>query len=173
MAQIYCGNNAQDQRLLAGAIVQGTPYTCLRKGIGVGRRLPYDQSYEGAYMPIDQRRIYCGNQAAAPAGYDRVGSLSHCLQKGVGVGKRQRVENGPPPLMVFVRYILPFLLFTLISVGVFLLLYFQKPEIITKERPDSSREIDWGKFMMFFLPVTLAIALSIFIIWKMIVLKRY
>jgi hypothetical protein len=173
MPQIYCGNNAQDQRLLAGAVAQGTPYTCLRKGIGVGRRLPYDQSYEGAYMPIDQRRIYCGNKAVAPAGYDRIGNLSHCLQKGVGVGKRQRVEAGPPPLMIFVRHILPFLLFILISVGVFLLLYFQKPEIVTKERSDSSREIDWRKFMILFLPTALTIALSIFILWKMVILRRY
>jgi hypothetical protein len=97
MAQTYCGNNAQNPDLLAGNVVLGTPYGCMRKGIGRGLHMPYDPSFAGAYVPIDQRRYYCGKQPVAPAGYAGIGSLSQCIQKGVGIGKRQRAEQGSTP----------------------------------------------------------------------------
>ena len=93
MLPMYCGNNAADAGLLNGNKQLGTRYQCFRKGIGKGLNLPVDLNYNGAYNPIDPARVYCGNQNALPAGYDRMGNLSECLRKGVGVGKRQRAQQ--------------------------------------------------------------------------------
>ena len=85
---MYCGNNARDERLVAGDLVLGTRYRCMRKGVGVGLNMDTDPSYRGEYEPIDETRIYCGNAEQLPEGYDRYGSLTACLQKGVAIGKR-------------------------------------------------------------------------------------
>ena len=85
---MYCGNNARDERLVAGDLVLGTRHGCMRKGVGVGLNMETDPSYRGEYEPIDETRIYCGNAEQLPEGYDRYGSLTACLQKGVAIGKR-------------------------------------------------------------------------------------
>ena len=85
---MYCGNNARDERLVAGDLVLGTRHGCMRKGVGVGLNMDTDPSYRGEYEPIDETRIYCGNAEQLPEGYDRYGSLTACLQKGVAIGKR-------------------------------------------------------------------------------------
>ena len=90
MNKIYCGNNALDPELLAGDIILGTRYTCLKRGIGKGLHLPLDQKYTRGYEPIDKRRIYCGNKAKLPKGYYSMGNLPQCLQKGIGIGKKKK-----------------------------------------------------------------------------------
>lgn len=87
---LYCGNNALDPDLLAGDIILGTRYTCLKRGIGQGLHLPLDQKYTRGYEPIDKRRIYCGDKATLPKGYYSMGNLPQCLQKGVGIGKKKK-----------------------------------------------------------------------------------
>ena len=84
----YCGNNRLALR--QGQQV-GTKLQCLKRGIGIGSRLPVDSSYEH-YDPIDARKWWCGN-GAVPAGYDFDGSPSICLRKGIGVGKRQALRR--------------------------------------------------------------------------------
>ena len=90
MNKIYCGNNALDPELLAGDIILGTRYTCLKRGIGQGLHLPLDQKYTRGYEPIDKRRIYCGNKAKLPKSYYSMGNLPQCLQKGIGIGKKKK-----------------------------------------------------------------------------------
>jgi hypothetical protein len=65
MVELYCGNNSRDVQLLSGNQVLGTRNGCLRKGIGKGLQLPYDSKYAGDYLPIDNRKIYCGNENIA------------------------------------------------------------------------------------------------------------
>ena len=173
MTETYCGNNAQDPELVAGNRILGTPYGCLRKGIGVGLNQPYDPSYLGAYMPIDQRRVYCGNQPAAPDGYDRIGSLPHCLQKGVGIGKRQRAERGAPRFRVLTRYALPSLIFLVLSGGLFTALYLLRPHIVTRKDPDGVDRIDPGRLAAVFVPSTILMGILIYLLWKRIVLPRF
>ena len=90
---MYCGNNSQDPSLIAGDVIRGTRYKCLKKGIGVGKNQDVDPKYLGDYAPIDTRKIWCGNSDDLPAGYDRIGNLPHCLQKGIGVGKKQKAQE--------------------------------------------------------------------------------
>lgn len=85
---MYCGNNRLYSKLLTGEVVLGTRYQCLRRGIGVGKNIPYDSKYEDEYEPIDPTRIYCGMKNYLPRGYDRFGSLADCHRMGVGIGKR-------------------------------------------------------------------------------------
>lgn len=87
---MYCGNNANNRRVRSGELAIGTRFDCMRKGVGQGLYMPYDDSYLDEYVPIDDSRAYCGNQERLPAGYDRLGSLHHCFTKGVGVGRRQK-----------------------------------------------------------------------------------
>jgi hypothetical protein len=173
MVQIYCGNNAQDPQLLTGNVVLGTRYGCMRKGIGHGLYLPYDPKFAGAYMPIDQRRIYCGNQPDLPVGYDNMGSLVQCIQKGVGIGKRQRAEQGPPRFMLFIRIILPILIFLILATGLFSYLYFTKPSIVTTRDSDNREHFDWIKFSAFYIPTVALLGVIIFLFWKFWVLRRY
>jgi hypothetical protein len=90
---MYCGNNRRHPKVRSGEQVIGTRYRCLKKGIGVGMSLPYDPDYTNRYVPIDSRKIYCGEARALPAGYDLMGSNSMCYTKGVGVGKTLKAKK--------------------------------------------------------------------------------
>lgn len=165
---IYCGNKLNHPDLLSGTRVLGTNYDCLRKGIGVGSHLPYDADYAGGYIPVDARKYYCGLAPVPPpgGGYFAVGSPSKCLQIGVGVGKAQRAAMGPPAFMYFIRYILPYLLFLLITGGIFAAGYFfKKPKFITKEE-NGKKVIDWSKFIPVYIIVCLISAILIWYFWK-------
>ena len=89
-AKYYCGNNYNARK---GKPV-GSRSTCLRIGIGKGKFLPCEASYAGPYVPIDTRKIYCGDKTALPPGYDLVGSPSLCLKTGIGLGKALRAQSG-------------------------------------------------------------------------------
>lgn len=84
---MYCGNNRRNSKVLSGQQVIGTRYGCLKKGIFVGKSLPYDPEYANGYVPVDGRKIYCGEAKELPNGYDLLGSNSMCYFTGVGVGK--------------------------------------------------------------------------------------
>ena len=147
MTNIYCGNNALQKTLLNGSKILGNRYSCLKKGIGKGLSLPYDENYLGDYLPIDNRQIYCGLQNNLPNGYDYFGNLSQCLQKGIGIGKRQVVLKGDnkPINKLFIIYTI---LIILIPVFVFFILFYTKPSIILKK--DKSKTINWFKFITIF-----------------------
>ena len=95
MKKLYCGNNSLDPDLLAGDVILGTRYTCLKRGIGQGLYLHCDQKYIRGYEPIDKRRLYCGDKAKLPKGYYSMGNLPQCLQKGVGIGKKKKALECP------------------------------------------------------------------------------
>ena len=166
----YCGNNLNDPKLIAGTHVIGSNYQCLRKGIAVGRNLPYDASYAAPYAPIDGRRFYCGNAVAIPpgGGYFAVGWPTKCIQTGIGVGKVQRVAMGPPAFMYFIRHVLPYLLFLVIVGGTFVILYFVKPKFITKEDKNNrnKRVIELGKFSPVMIAIALVTGILLYWFWR-------
>lgn len=84
---IYCGNNAamlhtRDTRL-------GTPYECMRRGIGVGLRTNIPSDFTNVYVPITPNTTHCGSINTLPAG-KRMGTPAECLRKGVGVGMKRQ-----------------------------------------------------------------------------------
>jgi hypothetical protein len=168
---IYCGNNLNDQKLVSGTHILGTNYQCLRKGIGVGKNLPYDSSYAVPHNPVDGRRFYCGNAVVPPPGYFGVGSPSKCLSIGIGIGKAQRVAMGPPAFMYFIRYILPYILFFILSGLIFVIIYFVKPKVFVKKNIQNKDVIDWSKFIPYFVIICLLISISIWLFWKKFVLR--
>lgn len=91
---LYCGNNRLSPRIVIDGQRIGTRYECLKKGIMVGRNLPFDPDYAVDYDPIDRTRTYCGTQRYKPANYNRMGSPSSCLRTGVGIGRRMRALQG-------------------------------------------------------------------------------
>ena len=154
---IYCGNNRNDPKLIHGGYTIGTNYDCLRKGIGLGRGMPYDPRYSNEYNPIDKRKFYCGKSKVLPKkGYFANGSPSICLRKGVGIGKAQRAsqeskDDSGVSLNFANSYNKPYNYFKLIPLFIFiitmLLLYITKPRIITKYSEDcNKRVIDKKKF---------------------------
>ena len=167
----YCGNNASFPGLLNGTHVVGTNHTCLQKGIGVGSHLPYDASYAGPFNPLDQRRIYCGNAAALPAGYDYRGNPTMCLQKGVGLGKAAKARRGRPLGLYFIRYTLPVLLGLLLAGIVFLVLYYTKARFVTKIK-DGKRVIDWSKFIPYWILFSIPTSVIIILLWLLVVRRR-
>lgn len=169
MAQIYCGNNQNDPKLISGTHQVGTNYECLRRGIGVGYHLPFDSTYLNPHVPIDQRRFYCGNLPAVPHDYFAVGSPSKCLAIGVGIGKAQRALLGLSNGVYFIRYILPYLLFV-IGVGVlFIILYYTKPEFVTKKNNNGKVDIDWDKFIPYYLLFCMILSAVLWLIWKRVI----
>lgn len=90
---MYCGNNLRNPKVRSGQQVVGTRYGCLKRGIGVGLGLPYDPEYSNRYVPVDARKIYCGEFENLPDGYDLMGSNSMCYLKGVGVGKALKAKK--------------------------------------------------------------------------------
>ena len=89
-AKVYCGNNRNARK---GKPV-GSRSQCLKVGIGKGRSLKCETSYGGPYDPIDDRKLYCGDQKIMPSGYDILGSPSLCLKTGIGLGKSLRARQG-------------------------------------------------------------------------------
>lgn len=160
---IYCGNNQLDPELVNGNSEIGTRFKCLKKGIGVGLNLPYDEKYQGEYLPIDNRRIYCGNQENLPNGYDRFGNTAQCLQKGVALGKRQKALRGPPltvTTQVFKKKF-KYFIFILICLIIFLLMYFLKPNFVINYDKNNNKIIIWEKFILYYLIFCFVILLII------------
>jgi hypothetical protein len=165
---MYCGNKANHISIIEGTRVLGTNYQCMKKGIGVGLHLPYDSEYSEHHIPVDPRKFYCGNADVPPVAGDylAVGSPSKCLSVGIGVGKSMRAGMGPPYGMNFVRYYLPYILFLFIIIGIFSILYFTKPQFVTKKDENNNNVIDKGKFIPSFMLVCLVIAIIIWWFWK-------
>jgi hypothetical protein len=90
---VYCGNNRLNKRVRSGKLHIGTRYECLRQGVGLGLRLPINPDYTDKYLPIDERRMYCGTKHMLPTGYDVMGNLPQCHSKGVGIGMRKKAQS--------------------------------------------------------------------------------
>jgi hypothetical protein len=90
---MYCGNNRRHIDVRSGLKVIGNRYDCLKKGVAVGQYLPYDPNFATRFVPIDDRKIYCGKSAVLPAEYDILGNNHICFQKGVGVGKSLKAKS--------------------------------------------------------------------------------
>ena len=174
MANIYCGNQTNFPGLISGTHILGTNYQCLRKGIGVGSNLPYDEKYTGVHMPVDGRKYYCGNSNVIPVagGYSAIGSPSKCLAVGIGVGKAQRARRGAPAFMYFIRYILPYIIFVVLAGVIFSVFYLVKPKFLTKKDQYSNDIIDWNKFIPYYLLCSLIIFISILWFWRNFVRRR-
>lgn len=67
---MYCGNNANNRRVVNGELEIGNRYGCMRKGVGQGLYMPYDKTYLDEYVPIVETKVYCGNNENLPNGYD-------------------------------------------------------------------------------------------------------
>lgn len=86
---MYCGNNRYD----LGVQQRGTPYTCLRKGIGQG--LVSDLThFNPQYDPIIPDKTWCGTKTP-PAG-KHWGTPMSCLRKGFGLGQMLQYERSEP-----------------------------------------------------------------------------
>lgn len=85
--QIYCGNNLYE----VGNRRIGTPYECLKKGVGQGRHSDL-AGFNPNYQAIIADNTYCGT-GAPPAG-KQLGTPMSCLRKGFGIGKKLQYERG-------------------------------------------------------------------------------
>ena len=175
MVKTYCGNNANFHGLIKGTHEVGTNYNCLKKGIGIGKHLPYDKTFSGTYNPIDSRTFYCGKADVPPPnmGYFSVGWPAKCLQTGIGIGKAQKSSSGSPFGMNFIRYYLPYLLFLLIISTIFIIFYFVKPKFVTKKDPNQNnkRVIDWEKLVLYIMVTALIVGIILYWFWKSYVLR--
>lgn len=86
--EIYCGT---DLILPEDYDVYGTRNRCLKKGVGIGMGMTDADVAAALARPppaVPGPRLFCGNGAAIPAGYDALGTNYTCLRKGVGTGIR-------------------------------------------------------------------------------------
>lgn len=88
---LYCGNNLASSRRKRKRV--GSRYECLKQGIGLGLSLPVDSDYSLEYVPIDERKFYCGKREELPDGYDVMGNSFLCHLKGIGIGKMKRAQS--------------------------------------------------------------------------------
>ena len=87
-----CSNNLNAMR--SAGILPSDNYKCLKRGIGVGKNMPYDPKYSMPYTPYDKRKWFCGKESnPVPTGYEGRGTNPMCFWKGVGVGKRKKAEE--------------------------------------------------------------------------------
>ncbi len=163
MPDIYCGNNSRDVQLLSGNQVLGTRNGCLRKGIGKGLQLPYDSKYAGDYLPIDNRKIYCGNENMLPNDYDIIGNLPQCLQKGIGIGKLQKAQNYVPNNYKFMIFIVSYVF---LIIGLFVLLYVTKPSFVTDKDENNKDKINTVKLVAYYIPTSILIGVCMIILYK-------
>jgi hypothetical protein len=145
MDNIYCGNNALHPDLLNGTKRMGTRYECMRKGVGTGLNLPYDEEFNNDYEPIDDRKIFCGDRNILPEGYDRFGNAPQCLQKGVGIGKKIKVQRGIRNLPSSNNKIM---LFLILSILMFIIFYNSSLFRYTNEEGEII--IEWNKLLLYY-----------------------
>lgn len=163
---VYCGNNANSPQL--NDDVQGTRHQCLKKGVGIGKNLPFDRDYSVEYNPIVDRQIYCGTKEQLPRGYAVFGSSAECLQKGVGIGKRMKylesqhdIHPISPQIIIEEcnKYIVLFIVLFALCV---LILYYRKPKYVLY----INKKIKWGKVISYSLSISIFITIILFLINK-------
>jgi len=164
MSEIYCGNNAKSVDILNGSKVIGTRYACLKKGIGKGLHSSVDNNYIGEYEPIDTRKIYCGTTENLPDGYDLMGSLPQCLQKGIGIGKKQKADQQVNQEMNY-RIIIYITIYIILSISIFLILYFTKPDFIS-DKKNNKNVINIKKLLLYYIPIIAVVGIIMFILAK-------
>lgn len=150
-SSIYCGNNSIATPLLNGTARIGTNYECLRKGIGKGRSLPYDVSFNVPRIPIDSRRFYCGEKRDMPTRYFARGSPSKCLAVGIGIGKSQRLQGRNN---ILISVFVPFFIYT-IAIGLTFLILIVTKIGLKKNEKDGKTVVDWEKMIPYMLVSTL------------------
>jgi len=90
-SQIYCGNNLYE----LGKRRLGTPYECLKKGVGVGLHADLT-NFNPRFLPITPNNEYCGSSDPPPGKI--LGTPSSCMRKGMGIGMKlqyDRRHNAP------------------------------------------------------------------------------
>ena len=168
--KMYCGNNRLNSSLLNGTVRLGTRYDCLKKRIMTGLNLPYDPEYSYDYEPIDDTKIYCGNNDQLPENYDIFGNLPACLRKGVGIGKKQKADNGntydngEKNRNIRVNYNLFFFIFILIKFIIDILLIYFKPGFVLKDK--KTKKINYTKVILISLISSSILIIIIFFIYK-------
>ena len=173
---IYCGNNNLHQPLIDGEVELGTRYKCLKKGIGTGLNLPYDSNYALDYEPIDDTRIYCGNNDVLPRNYDRFGNLPQCLQKGVALGKRQKalnyifIQEFVKSKMFFIIYILLLIVYTVVIIVTKLFFLLQNVDINTNE---NIKKFDSLKLFLFMFFSSCVLLLILFVVFHLLKFKVF
>lgn len=167
MSTIYCGNNARSNDILNGNKVVGTRYGCMRKGIGKGLNSHVDNTYLGDYEPIDKRKIYCGNDDNLPDGYDLMGNLPQCLQKGIGIGKKQKAKQSINENSKNNKGIIYVIVYIILCIGIFLVLYFTKPNFISNKEKDKN-VINIKKLLIYYTTIIGFLGIILFILSKMI-----
>lgn len=165
---LYCGNNANHPSLINGNKQVGNPKDCLNKGISVGFNMPYDKNYIVEYIPIDDTKVYCGNDENLPYEYDEFGSLKECFTRGIGIGKANKARFGYKN-HIFYNYIVPFLLFSLFFLTISGVLYYNKPSFITYNDPNNTqnyKKIDWSKFSLYLILLAIILGGFVYFLWK-------
>ena len=183
---IYCGNNNLHQPLIDGEVELGTRYKCLKKGIGTGLNLPYDPNYALDYEPIDDTRIYCGDNENLPINYDRFGNLPHCLQKGVALGKRQKALNFNQDndsgassrqlsLFDFVKSKMFFIIYILILIIYTIIISITKPSFLLINTIDinNQKKFDSLKLFLFMFFSSCVLLLILFVIFHLMKFKVF
>jgi len=160
---LYCGNNRLHPTVTSGKAVIGNRYGCFKKGVGKGLHI-YNPDYNGPYDPIDTTKSYCGASNDLPDGFDRLGSNAECLNKGIGVGMLQRARKGAPKRIKQYLFLTTFLAGT---VGIYLALYFMKPDFVMKKESngETSKDIDWVQFVGIGMLGVLLLFVILFIVW--------
>lgn len=147
MNDIYCGNNSLHPDLLNGTKRIGSRYECMKKGIGTGLNMPYDEEFNNPYEPIDDTKIFCGDKNILPEGYDRFGNAPQCLQKGVGIGKKIKAERGPPINIINNKSII----YIFLSLIVFIFLYNNFRYSSLNDFNEEYIIIDWSKIIIYYI----------------------
>ena len=165
---LYCGNNQLDEDLVNGSAIIGTRFSCLRKGIGKGKSMPYNKKFAGPFQPISNRNIYCGEANALPNGYQTFGENFECLQKGIGLGQRQKSLEGFTPILT--NYIIFISIFLFLCTAVFLSIYYTRPNfVITHDETTGKEVLDTTRYIL----ICFNICLGIFIIMFFICYRFY
>jgi hypothetical protein len=182
MGEIYCGNNAENKKLVDRRVTLGNRYHCLQKGIGRGLNQPKDPDYLGAYRPLDKRKMYCGKSTTLPDEYDLFGNLPQCLQKGVGIGKRKKAEEKDSsfPFSSHSNFILktnnrkfiPVIIFIILAVVIFTVLYLLKPDFLSTRDKNNVKHLNKTKFLVTYSVICIILAFVIFLIWFRFLYRR-
>jgi hypothetical protein len=135
--QIYCGNNLYE----IGNRRIGTPYECLRKGVGQGLHSDLT-GFNPNYQAIIADNIYCGTGIVPPG--KQLGTPTSCLRKGIGIGKKLQYDRGgqipgrgQPPGPAPNQPLIP-----------------RRPQLIQPQR-------NWRSFLIQWWPVILAILVGV------------
>ena len=149
--KIYCGKS---ENLPNGYDLMGNLPQCLQKGIGIGKKQKAIQYKNHEVVQGQQEKVVQGQQEKVVQGQ----------QEKVIQGQQEKVIQGQNR---FYKIIIYMTIYIILCTGIFLALYFTKPNFIS-DKKNNTNVVNTKKLLIYYIPIIVVLGFIVLIISKII-----